>query len=221
MTMKEEIRKEIPWLPKWKYFVSNLWRVKNWKVKCKKWRILKFEHNHYWHQRVKLYWPGWRNDVRHYQVHRLVYCVFNNLDYGYWLTPTTWLVCHKDNNPLNNRLDNLYIGTAKDNMQQCSRDWRVVVPCLKWESNWNSKLTEEKVLQILNLHYQGLSYDKIVEAVWISKSTICDIVKWRTRKHVARKTSGEFSGTPTRTTLSEASQGWDERAETNEILLDQ
>ena len=42
--MEEEIRKEIPWLPEWKYFVSNLWRVKNWKVKCRKWRILKFEH---------------------------------------------------------------------------------------------------------------------------------------------------------------------------------
>lgn len=113
------------------------------------------------------------------------------------------------------------MGTAKDNMQQCSRDWRIIAPILKWERNWNSKLTEEKVIQILNLHYQSLSYDEIVNIVWVSKSTIWDIVRWRTRKHVARKTSGEFSGTPTGTILSEASQGWDERAETNEILLDQ
>lgn len=113
------------------------------------------------------------------------------------------------------------MGTAKDNMQQCSKDWRIVAPMLKWEKNWNSKLTEEKVLQILNLHYQGLSYDKIREVVWISKSTICDIVKWRTRKHVARKTSGEFGGTPTGTIPSQASQGWDEGVETTAKLLDQ
>lgn len=31
-------------------------------------------------------------------------------------------VCHKDNNPLNNRCDNLYWGTALDNMTQCVRD---------------------------------------------------------------------------------------------------
>lgn len=33
-------------------------------------------------------------------------------------------VCHKDNNPLNNRLSNLYWGTYEDNMQQCKRDGR-------------------------------------------------------------------------------------------------
>lgn len=136
----EEIRKEIPRLPEWKYFVSNLGRVKNWKVRNRKWKILKFESNHYWHQRVKLYWEWWRDDVRHYQVHRLVYCVFNNLDYDFWLTwkisNSYWLILHKDNNPLNNRLDNLYIGTQKDNMQQCINDWRFVFLEPKyWEAN--------------------------------------------------------------------------------------
>lgn len=120
----EEVRKEIPWLPKWKYFVSNLGRVKS-----KRW-IMKFERNHYWHNRIKLYWDGWRKDVRHYQVHRLVYCVFNDLDYNFWLdkhiSRCEWLILHKDNNPDNNRLDNLYIWTQKENMWQCIEDWRFV-----------------------------------------------------------------------------------------------
>lgn len=221
----EEIRKEIPWMPKWKYFVSNLGRVKNWKVKCRKWRILKFESNRYWHQRIKLYGDWWRNDVRHYQVHRLVYCVFNNLDYDFWLTwklsNSYWLILHKDNDPLNNRLDNLYMWTQKENMQQCSRDWRVIPSNLKWEANWNSKLNEEKAIQILNLHYQGLPYDKIAEIIQVSKSTIWGIVKWRTRKHVARKTSGENGETPTGTIPCQAPQGWDEGVETNSIPLEQ
>ncbi len=120
----EEVRKEIPWLPKWKYFVSNLGRVKS-----KRW-IMKFERNHYWHNRIKLYWAWWRNDVRHYQVHRLVYCVFNDLDYNFWLdkhiSKCEWLILHKDNNPDNNKLDNLYIWTQKENMWQCIEDWRFV-----------------------------------------------------------------------------------------------
>lgn len=33
-------------------------------------------------------------------------------------------VCHKDNNPLNNRLENLYWGTPRDNMQQAIKDNR-------------------------------------------------------------------------------------------------
>lgn len=33
-------------------------------------------------------------------------------------------VCHKDNNPLNNHVDNLYWGTQAENMQQCIRDGR-------------------------------------------------------------------------------------------------
>lgn len=130
ITMEKEIWKEIPRLPKWKYFVSNLGRVKNWNVKNRKWRILKFESNHYWHQRIKLYGAGWKKDVRHYQVHRLVYCVFNNLDYDFWLSDrmseSKWLILHKDNNPLNNKLDNLYLWTQKDNMQQCIKDGRFV-----------------------------------------------------------------------------------------------
>lgn len=35
-------------------------------------------------------------------------------------------VCHKDNVPTNNRVENLYWGTQKDNMSQASRDGRMI-----------------------------------------------------------------------------------------------
>ena len=199
-----EERKEITWLPKWKYFVSNLGRVKNWKVKTKKWKILKFESNRYWHQRVKLYWDWWRHDVRHYQVHRLVYCVFNWLDYDFWLTwdlsNSYWLVLHKDNNPLNNRLDNLYMWTQKDNMRQCVNDWRFVfVEGKKWEDNNNCTLKEADVVDILERYRNWEKQVDIAKRYNVSKSTINSICKWRLRKHVSRKTSGENGETPTGT----------------------
>jgi hypothetical protein len=36
----------------------------------------------------------------------------------------TLVVCHKDNNPRNNRVSNLYWGTPRENTQQCIRDGR-------------------------------------------------------------------------------------------------
>ena len=178
----EEIRKEIPWLPKWKYFVSNLGRIKS-----RRW-IMKFEYNHYWHVRIKLYWKWWKNDVRHYQVHRIVYCVFNNLDYNFWLvndiSKCYWLVLHKDNNPLNNRLDNLYMWTQKDNMGQCSSEWRIKNLSGFWRGI-QKKLSINTVKTIKFLLSIGKSWAEISEILWIPRTTIYNIKNWYTRKHVS------------------------------------
>ena len=126
-----EERKPIPFLPEWKYYVSNLWRVKN-----ATWKIMKVEKNKYWHNRIKLYWAWGKFDVRHYQVHRLVFCVFNNLDYSFWLSDKiseSLLVCHKDNNPDNNELSNLYMDTQKENMWQCIKEWRFKFHLVDWK----------------------------------------------------------------------------------------
>ena len=214
----EEIRKEILWLPKWKYFVSNLGRVKS-----KRW-IMKFERNYYWHNRIKLYWAWWRNDVRHYQVHRLVFCVFNNLDYDFWLnkhiSKCNWLILHKDNNPDNNRLDNLYLWTQKDNMSQCIQDWRINISWFIF-GQYHKSVTEEIVKEIIYKSSQWIAWKDLAKEYWLGKDTVYNIINWKTRKHVARKTSDEFGETPNGTIPSQASQGWDEGVETNEIPLEQ
>lgn len=174
----QEIRKEIPRLPDGKYRVSDLGRVKS-----NRW-VMKFESNHYWHQRIKLYWPWWRYDVRHYQVHRLVYCVFNGLDYNEWLdtdmSKCSMLVLHKDNNPLNNRLDNLYTWTQKDNMSQCKNDWRFVYN--KW---WGkNKLKKETVVKVKKYLREWMRWADVANMLWLKRTTVYGIKTWRSWKNV-------------------------------------
>lgn len=172
----EELRCTIPWY-EWKYRVSNLWRVKSKSV------ILKTERNKMWYHRIKLYGFGWKFDKKTYQIHRLVYCSFNKLPIHFdWNN----LVCHKDNNIENNKLDNLYTGTQIDNMRQASNDWRVVVPQLKWQLNANSKLTDSNVVIIKKLLDKWVQQKIIAEAFGISKSTINAIYKLRLWNHVSR-----------------------------------
>lgn len=55
---------------------------------------------------------------KNFYRHRLVAIIYINNPNNY---PQ---VCHKDNNPTNNRVNNLYWGTAKMNMNQCIEDER-------------------------------------------------------------------------------------------------
>lgn len=169
-----ETRKEIPWF-KWKYFISDYGRVKN-----KKQIIMKFETNKQWYHRIKLY-KQWKFEVRHYWIHRLVYCVFNNIPIEF-----TWenLVLHKDDNPQNNKLDNLFLWTYKDNMSDCSLKGRVRVPALKWELNPLSKLTDSKVIQIKQLLKQWVKQNFIAKEFGVSKATINSIKQWKIWTHV-------------------------------------
>lgn len=175
----KEIWKEIPRLPNGKYQVSNFGRVKS-----KRW-VMKFESNHYWHQRIKLYWAWWRNDVKHYQVHRLVYCVFNWLDYNEWLdadiSKCSMLVLHKDNNPFNNRLDNLYTWTQKDNMSQCSREGRIKYPT---NDLTKKKLNKEMAKLVKKYLREWMRWADVAANLWLKRTTVYDIKMGHTRKNV-------------------------------------
>lgn len=168
-----EERREIQWY-EWRYWVSNTWKVKS------RFQELKFEYNHNGYPRIKLYGNGGKNDKHTYLVHRLVYNTFNNLpmDYNY-----ENLICHKDNNPKNSRLDNLYLGTYSDNMKQCRDDGRLKVPAFKWERNPNSKLKNSDIQNILNMIKDWICQNKIAEMYWVGCGTINDIYKWRTWKN--------------------------------------
>lgn len=169
-----EQRKEIPWFEN-KYRVSNMGRVKS------KYWIMKFEHNHHGYPRIKFYGKWGKKDRHCYLVHRLVYNVFNNLpmEYNY-----KNLICHKDNNPKNARLDNLFIGTYSDNMSQCRDEWRLVVPAYKGEKNAKAKLKDEDIPKILDLINGGTPQNHIAKLYWVSDSVINSIYKWRSRKHL-------------------------------------
>lgn len=81
-------------------------------------------------------------------------------------------VCHKDNNPLNNNVDNLYWGTYKENTQQCIQDGRFKpggrdildefsINCLLYEYNLGKPrsilkkkfgVSDSSITRIINTH---------------------------------------------------------------------
>ena len=57
-------------------------------------------------------------------------------------------VCHKDNNPLNNRVSNLKWGTYKENTQQMMREGRN-------KGQFVSKLSQEQLKEVVRLYDSG------------------------------------------------------------------
>lgn len=93
--------------------------------------------------------------IHRVKVHRLIALAFNNYP----------IVCHKDNNPTNNKPENLYWGTQSHNMQQMVRDGR----------QRKSKIVKYKS-QVLSLHHQGFSTQEIIDSLGISKTSIRRII---------------------------------------------
>lgn len=89
------------------YQISTFGRIRSlhyWKLKIRK-QLLK-------HGYLTIILRN-NNSLHHYRVNRLMGLVF------LWLAINNpkICVCHKDDNPLNNRLDNLFLWTMKENMQ--------------------------------------------------------------------------------------------------------
>lgn len=96
-------------------------------------------------------------DGKNYKIHRLVAL-------AYIPNPENKpCVCHKDNNPLNNRVDNLYWGTQAENMSQASRDNRLGV---------NKKLNPKQRRRIIIRIMKGYPYRQLALRYGVVSSTI-------------------------------------------------
>lgn len=121
-TMKE-LFKDIPWY-KWIFQVSNLWTIKRLSVPKKNHskiniipeRISKWFISGNWYVYISL------RDKR-YLLSRIVASSFLWLD----LSNKKIYVCHKDDNPLNNNVDNLFLWTCKENHTDMMVKWRMAV----------------------------------------------------------------------------------------------
>lgn len=183
----QEVRKDIIWYD-WLYQVSNLWRVKsldrvilikqrdrvwrNIQVNRKiKWIILENTIHHSWYCRLSI-WNRW------YLVHRLVFCTFNNLSLDFLWQKSNTLVCHKNDIKTDNRLENLFLWTQQDNIDDMMKKWRRV----QWRI-LKIKIWYEDVENIKSEYKRLWSIYKVAPLFWVSYATISRVINWKIRKN--------------------------------------
>lgn len=84
------------------------------------------------------------------------------------------MVCHKDNNPLNNHKSNLYWGTGEDNMGQCIQDSRF------YAIGTHRKLLKAKQVNfnhVISDYVQGLPRKEILAKYNISTGYLYKILR--------------------------------------------
>lgn len=101
--------------------------------------------------------------------------------------------CHGDDDPINNKLENLRWGTRSDNLHDAIRNGKKPIG----EKAWNAKLSNVDVASIKarigdrpkmprGLHDRSLeSMTKIATEYGVGEATIRQIVRGRTWKHIA------------------------------------
>lgn len=153
------------------YQVSNFWRVRNITYYKKKTLILKPEcgQRTKWYETVKLK-KNWIFTRR--AVHRLVARAFLWLNFF----NSNEFVCHKDDNRSNNRADNLFVWTAKDNAIDAWTKWR-------WRMS-NQKLSPHQVLKIKQSLLKWTNMNYLAKKYWCSYHNIYSIKTGKSRSYI-------------------------------------
>lgn len=174
--MEQEIWKDIPWY-EWLYQASNLWRVKSLdridllkrnKYSC----ILNFIPSSWWYIRIRL---CKNSTTKSFNVHRIVAQVFLWLD----INNKKIVVCHKDDNPSNNRVDNLFLWSQKNNIEDMIKKWRRPKSYV-----FNYKLTNTDILWIKEMLKNRIKQKDIAIVYSVSESTISEIKNWNKWKNI-------------------------------------
>lgn len=174
-----ERRVIIKWF-EWMYEVSNLWNIrslKNWVICPIKTRKL---HLRWWYPIVDLrIWWTYKKTMR---VSRLV------AQWFLWLNieDSKTLVCHKDDNVENNKLENLFLWSHQDNSNDCSSKWRTSKPW-KWKvwynsSRWKEVLWYDKEMNLLwifwSMRQAGIELNIDDESIRLCCKWTCKYAKW-------------------------------------------
>lgn len=93
------------------------------------------------------------------------------------------LCCHHCDNRACVNPDHLFLGTAKDNLQDMIRKGRAVLST-KGEHHGRAKLTEADVLEIRRLHASGVSQRALSKKYEMSKALIHAIVHRKYWTHI-------------------------------------
>lgn len=111
------------------------------------------------------------------QVHRLVYQVYHGP------IPKNFTINHIDGDKLNNYYKNLEAVTYQGNSIH-ARDTGLMKPC-KGETNGNAIFSDQEVIQIRNLHFEGkFNFDQLSEKFNTTWDNIYQIVTGYSYKHL-------------------------------------
>lgn len=143
------------------------------------WTTLKLRHNPDGYLVVVLTDKNGKRRTR--LIHRLILEMF-----GPSKPFATALALHKDDNPINNGLDNLYWGTSKDNRADAMRSGKAFIG--KGESNGHARLTVRDIIEIRSFP-RKYGYRKILsKRFMVSVATIKDVI--------SKRSWNESSGVP-------------------------
>jgi hypothetical protein len=113
---------------------------------------------------------------KRYKVHRLMWELHNNKK-----IPEGMEALHRCDTPPCMNPDHIFIGTKKDNMQDCIKKGRFKRPFFQGENHKNSKLKNDQIIKILS---DKDSFRAIAKKYGVASSTISAIKCRQTWKHV-------------------------------------
>lgn len=170
----KEIFKTIPWLDL--LIVSN------------KWYVIRKEFYKKNHSKKNLMpeiilsntlWKNWYMYVcylwKKYLLSRIMAAAFLWLD----INDSKMYVCHKDDNPLNNSIDNLFLWTSKENHTDMVNKWRMAVNDMLPQTKLNYD-----IIQFIRDSKWKINQSKLAKMFNINQSHISRIYSNTARKYV-------------------------------------
>jgi ribosome-binding protein aMBF1 (putative translation factor) len=98
--------------------------------------------------------------------------------------PSGYQCRHLDGNPLNNRLDNICWGSPSENNRDKKRQGRPNGGFERGEGHKMAKLTEDQVIEIRRLRFEGMTHKALAARFRVSKTLIHHIVNGHYWKHL-------------------------------------
>jgi len=146
---------------KTKYTINN-------KTKCWEWNK----------PNTRGYGEYYIGNYRFERAHRFSYKIYKGK------IPKGLCVCHTCDNPKCVNPDHLWLGTVKENNQDCIKKERHKYKSHPGEENFRAKLTEKEVIDIREKSLTGYKPKRLSSLFNICEGQIRDIISYRAWKHI-------------------------------------